>query len=332
MIPVLFIMGMPRSGSTLLERLIGGFTNTTVIGEQQLVWKQGFLENTLCTCGNPVLCCPFYQRARRNAMELDPDLAGTADLALFARYMVHTLEMHYAHRLRGVPQMYLRGRMSNRSVNWPRFRHALLTWYSAVSQAGDGSVIVDSSKGPAYAHLLGTIPGLNVGYIHLVRDSRAVAFSRTRTKRRPEVLRSVETLPTETPWRTAINWDVNLALSSLLSTRRPNRVIQLEYEAMVRQPEAALAAVANLATRLGMPQLGALDFNGMPARYHSVAGNPIRFDRSPLRIEVDDEWRTRMKPTDRAVVTALTAPLLLRHHLLGARAGRPRGKTLRPSR
>ena len=43
---------------------------------------------------------------------------------------------------------------------------------------------------------------------------------------------------------------------------------------------------------------------------HTVAGNPDRLRTGEVSVRLDDEWRTKMRLRDRALVTAMTAPLL----------------------
>ena len=43
---------------------------------------------------------------------------------------------------------------------------------------------------------------------------------------------------------------------------------------------------------------------------HGLAGNPGRFRSGTIELRRDDGWTTEMPSTDRAVVTALTLPLL----------------------
>jgi hypothetical protein len=44
-----------------------------------------------------------------------------------------------------------------------------------------------------------------------------------------------------------------------------------------------------------------------------VSGNPVRLHEGSLTIDPDDEWRARMRPSRRRLVTLLTAPLLRRY-------------------
>jgi hypothetical protein len=43
---------------------------------------------------------------------------------------------------------------------------------------------------------------------------------------------------------------------------------------------------------------------------HTVSGNPNRFDTGAVALRQDSEWQNKMNPCDKALVTALTLPLL----------------------
>ncbi len=46
---------------------------------------------------------------------------------------------------------------------------------------------------------------------------------------------------------------------------------------------------------------------------HTVSGNPNRFETGAVALRTDREWQKSMKPRDRALVSALTFPLLRRY-------------------
>jgi hypothetical protein len=46
---------------------------------------------------------------------------------------------------------------------------------------------------------------------------------------------------------------------------------------------------------------------------HTVDGNPVRFSTGVTRLRADEEWRTKLSPADRALVTLATLPGLLRY-------------------
>jgi hypothetical protein len=50
---------------------------------------------------------------------------------------------------------------------------------------------------------------------------------------------------------------------------------------------------------------------------HTVSGNPVRFRSGSIELQPDEEWRVKMRGADKNIVTALTAPLLLKYGYLG---------------
>ncbi|MBA3432215.1 MAG: hypothetical protein H0U16_12145, partial [Actinobacteria bacterium] len=48
---VLFIMGWTRSGSTILDNLLGEVEGFFSTGELHYLWRRGLLEGRLCSCG-----------------------------------------------------------------------------------------------------------------------------------------------------------------------------------------------------------------------------------------------------------------------------------------
>src|SRR4051794_1644797 len=54
-------MGISRSGSTLLDRLLGEFSGAISLGEVHQIWARGYLSNHLCGCGLAFQDCPFWR-------------------------------------------------------------------------------------------------------------------------------------------------------------------------------------------------------------------------------------------------------------------------------
>ena len=48
---LLFIGGLGRSGSTLIEKLLNEFNDAFAIGESVHLWERGLRDNELCGCG-----------------------------------------------------------------------------------------------------------------------------------------------------------------------------------------------------------------------------------------------------------------------------------------
>src|SRR5437870_4438917 len=57
---VLYIGGCGRSGSTLLDRMLGQVPGVCSLGELTHLWR-GLLDNAECGCGAPIRDCPFWR-------------------------------------------------------------------------------------------------------------------------------------------------------------------------------------------------------------------------------------------------------------------------------
>ena len=57
---VLYIAGPGRSGSTLLDLVLGQVDGVVSIGELRNLWYAGFHGAWPCGCGKPVTECPFW--------------------------------------------------------------------------------------------------------------------------------------------------------------------------------------------------------------------------------------------------------------------------------
>jgi len=59
-VPVLYIGGWGRSGSTLLAHVLGEVPGFVSVGELRYVWQAGPGANELCGCGLQFAECPFW--------------------------------------------------------------------------------------------------------------------------------------------------------------------------------------------------------------------------------------------------------------------------------
>jgi len=59
-VKVLYIAGETRSGSTLLDCMLGETGSFFSTGELFLIWRQGFMQDLLCGCGKKIRDCEFW--------------------------------------------------------------------------------------------------------------------------------------------------------------------------------------------------------------------------------------------------------------------------------
>ncbi|MBA3290874.1 MAG: sulfotransferase [Actinobacteria bacterium] len=183
--------------------------------------------------------------------------------------------------------------------------------YRALFEETGARVIIDSSKRPSHAALFHLIPGVTAYFVHLVRDPRAVSYSRTRLKS-DDVDKRV--MRTDGPLRSAIKWFQRNSEAEAVNRRHPaDRSIVIRYEDFVADPARIVKSLTTLVGEdpASLPLEGArtvkLGVN------HTAAGNPSRFRQGSITLREDDEWTRRQSVGDRWITTAVSLRLLKRY-------------------
>jgi hypothetical protein len=307
-VDVISVGGASRSGSTLLALLLGRLEGFFVAGELRYVWSRGFLQNELCGCGTPFRDCPFWQAVLSEAY-------GSP-----ARVPIDEVDTLHSSvsRIWNLPELISPVRRARFNVLLERYVSHLERLYDAIRVTSGARTIVDSSKLPSYCYVLSRMEGSSLRLLHLVRDSRAVAFSFMRKRRKPEIHSRDGYMRRFSPFRSSVDWNVlNLGMEWVRAADIP--CDRLRYEDLVEDPEGELSQISWLPHGAGDNLLS--DRETRLAANHSVAGNPVRFKHA-LTIRPDTEWKVHMKREHRHLVTALTFPLLARYGYLGPGASR----------
>jgi hypothetical protein len=196
--------------------------------------------------------------------------------------------------------------------------------YGSIARVSGCPTIVDSSKHASLAFCLRRQSGLDLRVIHVVRDSRAVAYSWTRQVNRPDSA-GPSYMTTYSPAVAAGQWNVqNRALQLLARTGTPT--LRIRYEDLIAAPRQTIARIAAFAgLPAGRRQLRFLgrDDDGRWAELgaaHTASGNPMRFRTGRIAIRGDERWRSAMPAGQRRAVTALTLPLLAQYGYAGRAA------------
>jgi hypothetical protein len=305
---VLFIGGLGRSGSTLLDRMLGRLDDVWSVGELVHLWERGLKENNRCGCGQPFADCPFWRRVGEVAFGGWDSLDVEEILALKGS----------VDRNRFVPLMVLPALSPAYRARLARYLELLERLYAAVREVSGRPLVVDASKHASHAFLVRRMRGVDLRLVHLVRDSRGVAFSWTKRMQRAEVVSGDALMATDTPLRMSARYlGYNLLFHLLRLTGV--RGLLLRYESLVRDPAAELARVLALAGRPAAA--GELGFVGDGwvelGPSHALAGNPMRFRSGRVPLRVDEEWRGQLRRRHRLLTLASTWPLLLRYGYLG---------------
>jgi hypothetical protein len=304
-VKVIFIGGAGRSGSTLLDRILGQIDGFCSLGEMYHIWQRSFIQNQLCGCGTSFNSCSFWQAIVQEAFVRGQSEDGNALLRL----------QRSVARLRNMPSLLFHSmRSKSFSSHLSHYVSILERFYKAIAKISGCSVLVDSSKLPPHGLVLSEIPGIDLYVLHLVRDSRAVAYSWQRKKLRPEIYWKESYMPRMGLLKGTYEWLLCNFLTELLSKRAHQYKI-LSYEEFTKSPRKKVDEVVKW---LGMEVQADFFIDEWTVDLgidHTVSGNPVRFTHGPVKIKSDAAWRGNMPFIKKYIVFGLTFPLFNRYHL-----------------
>jgi hypothetical protein len=313
---VLYLGGLGRSGSTLIERVIGQLPGVCAVGELVHLWERGITDDERCGCGEPFHQCPFWLQVGKAAF-------GGWDEIDVSRVAALRAQVDRNRFIPALARRHLRPAMRQRLTEYTSYYARV---YAAVVQVSGCDLVVDSSKHPSLAFCLRWPPDVDLRVLHLVRDPRAVAYSWSRQVLRPDTDRP-SYMTKYSAATAAKQWDVQNAAFYLLA-RIGCPTMRLRYEDFTAEPERALRRVARFAGLPAQDRYPFLTGGGTPSDVaswsarlgggHGVSGNPMRFTTGQVPISRDEQWRTHMPRAQQRAVTALTWPLMAGYGYVGA--------------
>jgi hypothetical protein len=299
MTKVLYIAGWGRSGSTLLDRILGGLEGWFSCGELKSLWHP-----VPCGCGAPVAECEFWSRIAARA-ERFPLRARAARGGTVDGYVNDVKPWDFA--------AVKRARRRGPSPDSPQWRHARAVsgLYDAIAADTGARVIVDSSKLATHAYVIATMTDVELHVVHLVRDPRAVAHSWTRRKARDPSGSTY--IPNLDPAISSMHWLTRNSIIDLWLRRLPDvPFLRLRYEDLVADPRGAVQGIREL-----LGESGEDGFTGDRTvrlrAHHMIGGNPRKFETGEIRIKPDQEWVSAMPMSSRIRATVPALPLLHRY-------------------
>ncbi len=303
---VLYIIGKGRSGSTLLDNLLGQLDGFFSGGELMRLWSWGLVEGYACGCGLPVRDCRMW----RSVMDTFAALMGDEEWSPERLVELERKVVGWRHGIR-----LLRRRPGGRS-GWPSldaYTLAMSRLYLAIAKVSGARVVVDSSKLPIHPTALGLVPDTDVYLVHLVRDPRAVVRSWKRRKEWTDRQDQSE-MPRYGVAYSMASWMArNLVAEVVKGRTERGHSMLVRYEDFVARPREALQEIARLVGEEAgrLPFLADRSVRLDPT--HTVGGNPARLETGRVEVVADEEWRLGLSRTDLWLATLLGLPLLRRY-------------------
>lgn len=297
---VLYVGGMPRSGSTLTDLMLHQLPGNVGVGELFYLWRNGLAHDGLCACGERFTACDFWGEVGRVAFGGWDQIDVAQVLALQAR----------VDRTSQIPWVVSRVRPPRFAADLRAYTDLLRRLYAAIGEVSGEPVVVDSSKRPSLAWILRGMPEVDLRVVQVVRDPRGVAFSFAKHVQLPEGAALRDEMPRSSTRRVGRRWVTVNALVGLLG-RAGVPLVRIRYEDLVSRPERELRRVLELAgedATCAAAFAHLTDDGIVVPRTHVVAGGRIRLVDGTMPLRLDEQWRRDMPGRSRRLISALTTP------------------------
>jgi hypothetical protein len=313
-VKILYVVGTPRCGSTVLSNILNEVERFFSIGEFNFIWDRGLKENWGCGCGKPFKECPVWSKVLQkvfddvNQVDVETFLDQSErydkkrELPLRVRHFLYMSQERIQKRMKRMMGDYL---------------DVITQLYHAIYDVVGNKVIVDTSKSLFYGYVLSSIPTFDVYILHLVRDSRAVAYSELyRKKKVPGVNKELYMGENLDTFFVTKRWVIHNFLVEKILGKYSKKYLLLHYEDFAENPEKSLQ---NIFKFLGEDELNIPLINEREVELginHSFSGNPNRFKRGTIFVRKDEKWKKNMHPFEKILITTLTLPGLLKYNYI----------------
>lgn len=294
---LIYIAGYGRSGSTILDILLGQHENVFGMGELSTMCRHVWARNEYCACGARIRECVFW------APVMSDWLSGGVALSdhLWLQRQIEPLYSPLRRPGGGKLGRYL--------------AQTELLMENVAARAGT-SVLLDSSKMPGRGLALSMSSSVDLRVIHLVRDGRAVAHSMTRAMAIDVAAGRQKEIKPRSAYRTALRWRLyNSSVETLARRVGHDRFVRVRYEDLVADTPTQLQRIGRC-VGLDLSDLGRRVSAGEPmSSVHQMAGSRIRME-GRLMLEADTRWETEITATNRRRVTRVAGGQLRRYGYL----------------
>lgn len=298
-IKVLYIAGFERSGSTILNRVLGQINGFVAWGELRDIWQHGIVENKRCTCGNLFADCYAWQQVFNKSFNgtNNINISKMIELQKKTRFIV------LSHYFKVLKDEYFKQKANEYLINLEKL-------YRGIQITTGSKVIVDSSKASWYGYVLGLLPSVDLYVVHIVRNPKGICYSLERRKRQGEL-----ECQWYNPLHASLSWNLkNYAVEMLLDSST-KRYLRISYENFIQNPKIAVGSVLEMLDE-EVINLPFIDSSTVKMRKdHIITGSPSsRSDIGTVKLSLDKKWQQSMKKIDKALISIFTFPIMKRYY------------------
>jgi hypothetical protein len=299
---VVLLFGYPRSGSTILGKLLGEVPGHCFAGEVQYFWTS-LARKKRCSCGLRANECEVWSSIGEGGVQASllangPRASGISPV--IARSYAAATRAVNAHLMLGRP-------LRDLDPGHPRiapYVAALDDLYARIFARMGARVVVDTSKWPADAVLASLVSSARVSVVHLVRDPRGAVFSRSRDRERREKRhprQGINRFRRSLVLYDALGWRLTTGLAERVVRGLNGRTVR--YEDVVHDPAHLFRTVTALT---GVPFAPASDHAPVVTRQHILHANRHRFVEGPVVLREDHAWHEGLPRSMRGIINFFT--------------------------
>jgi len=275
-IKVIYISGIGRSGSTLLDAVISTNHKVFSVGE---IYKYNYLkkENLLCSCGKKFSECFFWQNFLQDNSKIINRM-NIKDYLIILNYLYNPFKEKI--------------KFKNKSNNYKLFKRI------KESLPKNKEYILDSSKDVARLIEFDNDPRFNLYNITIFRDGRAVANSFNQKTQGPG----------KNYFISILKW---IFINSIL--RRYQKIsniktLNVSYDYFSDNPDKEIKRIEDF-LKIKIPQ----DYISVIRKmnYHNIGGNRLGLKknrRNIKEIKRDQKWETQQNFISKLITTIITWP------------------------
>ena len=302
-INLIYIASIGRSGSTLLESMLGAHSHIQTMGELH-IWPHEIESGGIrpCSCGQFVDDCTFWSEMRRR---VDPVTQPTPGLHFFREKhnAGRTLRLSRLKAFDPARQLNAKERKEIEIYgqnNYAIFKNFLELMREQQNEEPDW--IVDASKDP-YRLLWLIQSGLfNIKVVHMVKNPNAFIYSVTK----PLILEKKGFNLHKRLYYTArqsVAWIIqNMLFSKIAANVLDEKdYLLINYETLAIDPRETFRQVCE---KIGCDYEENAVENFREGSVHTIAGNPMRYEKKG--IVLDEKWKTLLPQSSKTLAGVLT--------------------------
>ena len=295
---VVYIAGVGRSGSTVLDSVLGNHPLIQSVGELSRLASDAWIQNFYCSCGKRSKDCPFWVAVHQAWCDLNGNVSVEEYVETQSR----------VEHFRRWP--FLIRKSWKKTETFQVYTEQTLQLLKAIRMVSGCSTIVDSSKGLERAYVLSLIPDIDLRVIQLVRDPRGVVWSHKKAFAKDLQNGLPRDIPSQPAWRAALYWcRMNMQADWLRRRLGPEKALLVRYEDFMLNTLPVLQKIGNF---IGIDLTNVqrvIDEGGQLYFDHTIAGNRVRM-KGKLELKFDEDWKQYLSPQDRRITETLSGWLM----------------------